>query len=207
MTHLKYTTLICLIACTLFSCGTKELPIYGRKTEVINGSDTVYQNYTVPAFSFENQDGKNVTNESLKGKIYCTDFFFTTCRSICPTVNGNLVKVQEAFNGNNDVRFLSHTLDPESDTKEILKDYANKMGADLATWDFVTGDESTIYEFAEKHYFITAKKDEAVLDGIDHSGRVILVDKKGRIRGYYDFTEDENVELLVDDIKLLENEK
>ena len=196
-----------VIAFTFNSCEIKELPIYGRKVEIINGNDTLIKQYTIPSFDFENQDGKRVTDKSLKGKIYCTDFFFTTCRSICPTVNANIAKVQQEFKGNTQIRFLSHTLNPQSDTKAILKDYANKLGADLDTWDFVTGKESTIYEFAEKHYFITAKKDEAVLDGIDHSGRVILVDTKGRIRGYYDFTDDENIELLIQDIKLLESEK
>ena len=199
--------LVIILLILLFGCESSPLKIYGPKNETTENGKTIYSDYTIPPFDFENQDGKHVTNESLKGKIYCTDFFFTTCRSICPTVNANIAKVQEEFKGNSTIRFLSHTLAPESDTKEILKDYANKLGADLSTWDFVTGDETTIYEFAEKHYFISAKKDKSVLDGIDHSGRVILVDTKGRLRGYYDFTEDQNIELLIEDIKTLQGEK
>ncbi len=205
--NMKYLLkIITLSAIVLSACKQEKLKIYGPRIESTIDGEVKLSDYTLPPFSFENQDGNTVSDKTLKGKIYCTDFFFTTCRSICPTVNNNLTKVQKAFAKNSDVRYLSHSLDPNSDTKEILKDYAEKLGADLRTWDFVLGDEATIYDYAQKHYFVKAIKDETALDGIDHSGRVILVDPVGRIRGYYDFTDDNNVEILINDIKTLLDE-
>lgn len=205
-----------LMVLSLYSCvqeDKKSLPILGRRTvdiKVVNGEeivDTIYQK--VPAFSFTNQDGKEITNEFCKGKIYTADFFFTFCSSICPVTKRNMLELQEAFQDDDRIAFLSHSLAPDHDTPEVLKDYADKLGANTATgqWQFLTGTEEKIYEMAVQSYFIAALKDSTAPDGIDHSGKIILVDTKGRMRGYYEGTDKKEIERLIEEAKELMDEE
>lgn len=196
-----------LLVGVFFSCNKNTSPpsIKGP-VEVNQNGDTSY--YTIPPFSFANQHNQTVTNQTVDGHIYLADFFFTSCHSICPLMNKNLSMVYEKFKENKSVRFLSHTLDPEVDTPEVLLNYAKGLGVDNDQWDFVTGPEDEIYKLAGKEgYFITAVKDSSAMDGINHSGYVILVDKKGHIRDHYDLTDAKNIEPLIRDVNLLLHEE
>ncbi|MCP4520558.1 MAG: SCO family protein [Cytophagales bacterium] len=183
----------------LVSCETKTLP-YIDLRETGTG-----KHYTIPAFSFENWDGQTITNETLKGKIYVADFFFTSCPGICPVMQNQMARVQKEFEGNPNIYFLSHSLDPDNDSKEVLKSYAERLGADTKSWFFVRGSEEDIYKMAgQGGYFIPVEKNKDAPGGIDHSGRFILVDKSGNIRGkYYEGTDEESVDQLIDDLKTL----
>lgn len=166
--------------------------------------DTVYSK--IPPFSFINQDGDPVTEKDYENKVYIADFFFTTCPSICPKMTNTLYLVQEQLKGENDFKILSHSIDPDYDTPEVLMDYSIKNKADNQVWDFVTGNRDEIYDICENHYMSHAKKDSTAEGGYIHSGFLILIDKNKYIRGAYDGTMPEMADTIVADVKLLLSE-
>jgi protein SCO1/2 len=183
-----------------------RLPILGERLGTKPGKglgvvDTVY--HTIPDFLFINQDGQPVTARTFDGKIYVADFFFTTCPTICPKMQSQLLKVYQEFKGNPRVMFLSHSIDPRHDTVPVLKEYAKNLGVDGPQWQFVTGDKAKTYEIAQKSYFVSALDDKDQPGGIVHSGAFVLVDPDKRIRGLYDSTRDEDVNLLIAHIRML----
>lgn len=180
----------------------KSLPILGERD--FNGTDTVY--HTIGNFSFVNQDSAIITDETVKGKIYVADFFFTSCRTICPVMKGQMRRVYEATEGDKNILLLSHTIDPEFDTVGLLKDYAQRLGVSSDKWHFLTGTKESIYTIAEKSYFATAREDKTEPDGFIHSGAFILVDTGKRIRGIYDGTKAEDVDRLIKDLERLKHE-
>ena len=181
-------------------------PVYETRTE--NGVtviDTLPQ--TIPPFSFTDQDGQTVTEKTVEGKIYVADFFFTTCPSICPVMAGNLKKVQDEFVDNDNVRILSHSIDPEYDSPEVLKKYAAEKGADTRFWKFLTGNKDSIYDLCENSYMAFAKTDTNAPGGFVHSGFLVLIDKHRHIRGAYDGTDEGKTEDLIRDIRILLKEE
>ncbi len=177
----------------------KPLPIYGERK--VSGTDTVY--HTIAPFSFVNQDSARVTRDTFRDKIYVADFFFTSCRTICPIMKTQMLRVYEATESMPDVLILSHTIDPMHDDVAKLHDFADRLGASSARWHFVTGVKDSIYHIAQTSYFATAMEDQTEPDGFIHSGAFLLVDKKGRIRGKYDGTVEQEVNRLIGDIKRL----
>jgi protein SCO1 len=162
----------------------------------------------VDHFSFTNQEGKTITDKDLDGKIYVAEYFFTTCKSICPKMNDNMVKVYQAFRGQSDVAILSHTVDPETDTVAQLKRYAMKYDADASQWIFVTGNKDELYKMAIKSYIVPVAEDttNSKLPDFIHTEKFILVDKEKHIRGIYDGTKLNEVMKLIEDIKELRKE-
>ncbi|MCM4158367.1 SCO family protein [Antarcticibacterium flavum] len=140
----------------------------------------------VPEFSFVNQEGDTITNEDYLGKVYVIEFFFTTCPSICPVMNRNLVEIQDEFKGEKDFGIASFTIDPAHDTPEVLKQYAENYGVTNPNWHFLTGDRERVYEMANTGFGIFADEDETVPGGFAHSGLFALVDKEGYIRSRAD---------------------
>ncbi len=193
-----------LVFLVLYACGTKEttLPIFGQR-EVI-GTDTVY--HTIAPFAFVNQDSAVITNATFQNTIYVADFFFTTCRTICPIMKTQMLRVYEATAEMPDVKILSHTIDPAYDTVALLHDFAERLGVESKRWHFVTGVQDSIYKIAQTSYFATAMEDKSEPDGFIHSGAFLLIDKKQRIRGKYDGTKEEDVNRLIVDIKKLRRE-
>lgn len=187
---------------------TKTLPIYGERetvTKVVNGKsevDTVYQ--TIPAFKFVNQYGDTITNKNLDGKIYVADFFFTSCPSICPIMQRNMLLVYNEFKSDPNIKILSHTIDPKHDTVPVLKDYADKLGISGNSWWLLLGQKEVVYQLAEKHYLVSVNEGKG---GFIHQGWFVLVDKQKRIRGSYDGTVADQVKQLVADIHTLQQEK
>ncbi|MDA8768877.1 SCO family protein [Winogradskyella sp.] len=153
-----------------------------------NQSDLVYipslygGNRKVPAFSFTDQNGNTITNDDYLGKVYLVEFFFTTCPTICPRMNSNLVQIQNDFKDyQNNFGVASFTIMPEIDTPKVLKAYADKYGITNPNWHLMTGDEDTIYKLAnEGFYLYTARGEDA--EGFEHSGNFALIDKEGYIR-------------------------
>ncbi len=184
-----------------FACTVKQekLPVLGSRTLV--GADTVY--HTIAPFQFVDQDSATITNDSFKDKIYVADFFFTTCRTICPIMKAQMLRVYEATQDMPDVLILSHTIDPEYDTVGLLHDFAERLGVKSSKWHFVTGVKDSIYKVAQTSYFASAREDKGVPDGFIHSGAFLLIDKQRRIRGKYDGTVEEDVNRLIADIKKL----
>ena len=164
----------------------------------------------VADFSFINQDGKVITQNDVKGKIYVVSYFFTTCRGICPKMNEHLTAIAKAFHGNKSVLILSHTVDPVKDTVAALKAYSLRFDADPEQWMFLTGDKKQLYDMARYSYLINAKDDTAGVT-IDkdfiHDNHYMLVDREGRIRGEADGLKTEEVNKMIADINELLREK
>lgn len=184
-------------ACT--ETATSKLPILGRHQyiETEDGKDTIF--HTIKPFAFVNQDSALITNASFEGKIYVSDFFFTTCPSICPLMKVQMLRVYEKYENNSTVGFLSHTIDPKYDNVTVLKDYAQRLDVKTNKWHFVTGNKDSIYNIAQTSYYIGVRDDAS----FEHSGKFVLVDSKKRIRGVYDGTDSEAVDKLLKDIDVL----
>jgi len=156
-------------------------------------------------YAFLSQDSAVITPANFEDKIYVTDFFFTTCPTICPTMKAQMLRVYEAFEKNDNVMLLSHTIDPQHDTVGVLKNYAEGLGVSSNTWLMVTGDKKEIFGVAEK-YMVSALEDESQPGGLVHSGAFVLIDKNKKIRGYYDGTKELDTNELIADMKILLDE-
>ena len=176
----------------------EKLPILGNQ-EIVNG-DTIF--HTVPDFAFVNQDSQLVTNATFANKIYVTDFFFTSCPTICPKMKKQMLRLYENYRDDDRILLLSHSIDTKRDTVGKLRSYAAGLGVSSDKWLFVTGDKDQIFEIADD-YFSIAKDDPNAPGGFDHSGRFILVDKNRRIRSFCDGTDPASVDQFMEDIDRL----
>lgn len=181
----------------------RQLLYFGPK-HYEKATDTVY--HRVPDFKFVNQYGESVTNATFADKIYVTEYFFTTCQSICPIMNGHLEHIYAQFRNEPDLMFLSHTVDPETDSVPVLRAYAESHGVTDRRWHFVTGPKTELYELARKGYILNAEKGDGGPDDFIHTQNFALVDKERHIRGYYDGTDSTDMQRLVTEIKLLLDE-
>ena len=136
----------------------------------------------VPAFSFTNQNGETISNTDYLGKVYVVEFFFTTCPTICPRMNRNLVQIQNEFKDFKDFGVASFTITPDIDTPEVLRAYADKYGIVNPNWNLLTGDEESIYKLANDGFYLYTAKNDEIIDGFEHSGNFALIDKEGYIR-------------------------
>lgn len=204
--HVRLSNVVLFATCILMLSCSKEpkesLPIYGEKE--VTSTDTIY--HTIGNFKLINQDSAIVEKKTVDGKIYVADFFFTSCRTICPIMKGQMMRVYEAVKDDPEVLIVSHTIDPEYDTVGLLHDYADRLGVDSKKWHFLTGNKDSIYYLAQTSYFVTAMEDDTQQDGFIHSGAFMLIDKEGRIRGKYDGTNEEDVNKLIQDINVLKKE-
>ena len=161
---------------------------------------------TVPGFQLTNQNGQPFGSAQLSGKIWIADFIYTTCPGPCPMISSRMSELQKPLQ-KTDVHLVSFSVDPEKDTSEVLRGYAGKLQAEPGRWDFVTGAKSAIYKLSHDGFKL------AVSDGRDaqgipvHSTRMVLVDRHGQIRGYYDATEPEAITKLLADTNHLLREQ
>lgn len=179
----------------------RKLPYYGP-AELPDKSK-----HTIASFTFTNQYGETITNKDVQGKIYVTDYFFVTCKSICPIMAKQMKRVYDEFKNDNDVLILSHTVNPEEDSVPVLKKYAEQHGVLDRKWLFLTGDKKQLYEMARKSYLLNAEEGDGGPDDFIHTQNFALIDKHGHIRGYYDGTDSLEVSRLITDIKVLKQEK
>lgn len=158
-------------------------------------------------FTLLNQYGESITLEKVKGKVFVAEYFFTTCGTICPKMTEQMTRVQERFRGNDEVKILSFTVNPDYDTVQVLLEYAQKYGVEKDQWHFLTGSKEELYRLARKSFFVL-KPAEAINLGdagsdFIHTNNFVLVDQQLRIRGYYDGTSISEVNELMEDIELL----
>ncbi|MGI4832517.1 MAG: SCO family protein [Janthinobacterium lividum] len=184
--------------------ATGRLPYIGEAERVaVPGHDTLTRYPTVPAFRLRDQDGHLLTNQSLAGKVYVTDFFFATCPGICPKEQGEMLKVYKQYAANPRVVFLSHTIDPAHDTQPVLLDYARRLTVPAgANWRFARTSRDSAYALA-RAYFTGAMPDKAAPGGIAHNGTFALVDDQGHVRGLYDSLNPQQIALLLHDMPIL----
>lgn len=188
----------------------QPLPIYQPtmvSTELVDSTIQHQKKYhKIADFSLINQNGKTVTQNDYKDKIYVADFFFTTCQTICPIMTDHMVEIQKEILDDNEVLLLSHSVTPEIDSVAQLKRYAIKKGVIDKKWNLVTGDKKEIYKLARKSYL--AVKDDGDGGPFDmvHTENFMLIDKKRQIRGFYDGTNAEDIDRLLHDIFVLKEE-
>jgi protein SCO1/2 len=167
-------------------------------------------NHKIASFEFTNQNGKKITNKDYGGKIYVADFFFTTCQTICPKMTDNMVWLQNKIKDNPKVKLLSHSVFPDEDTVEVLKKYAKEKGVIDEKWNLVTANQKEIYKIARQSYLVVKTGKPEELYDMVHTENFVLVDQKGRIRGFYNGLNidktvkgEKNLTQLVEDIEFL----
>ncbi|MBP4136554.1 SCO family protein [Flavobacterium geliluteum] len=166
-----------------------------------------------PKFELTNQNNVKFSSESLKGKVYVLEFFFTTCPSICPKMNLSMLEIEKTFFGNPNFGIVSITIDPGHDTPQVLKGHAKLLGVKSSNWNFLTGDKAAIMDLSNKGFNLYAGENAKVNGGFEHSGLFALVDKEGKIRCrkddfgnpilYYDGLDKKGVRDIQQDIKIL----
>jgi len=214
-------SLISAVVLTLFYNAlkpVKQLPVYTPAMVNPELVDTLiqYQNnkfrHKIADFSFQNQNNKTITQDDYKDVIYVADFFFTTCPTICPIMTDNMAWLQEQIKDMDDVKLLSFSVTPDIDTPEVLRKYADEKGVIDEKWNLVTGDKKDIYYLARQSFLAVKTGSPDELYDMVHTENFVLVDKKGRIRGFYDGTlldenqdDAKNVKQLLEDIQWLRN--
>lgn len=158
-------------------------------------------------FSLTDHTGNTFTQNDVGERIVVTDFFFTTCRTICPKMTSEMERVQEAFKDEPRILLLSHSVTPEIDTVEALAAYAELHGADPARWRFLTGSRKQIYALARSSYFAAMDEGDGGPDDFVHTENFVLVDPQRRLRGFYDGTDSNDVDRLISDVRKLLKEK
>ena len=163
----------------------------------------------VPPFSFDNQQGQRVTDKDVVGKVYVAEYFFTTCKGICPKMNVNMKRLSDDLAGETDFRILSYTVDPETDSVGRMKHYADSLGADPQRWWFLTGRKDSLYHLARNGYLLDDPKNNAlnINEQFLHTQFVALVDRGGRVRKIYDGLKQDELDELEKDISVLLKEK
>jgi protein SCO1 len=164
---------------------------------------------SVQAFSFKNQYGKDITNRDVDGKVYVAEYFFTTCKGICPKMNRNMQEIYAMFKKEPDFCILSHTVDPGTDSVARMKRYSDSLGVDTNNWWFLTGRKDSLYHIARGSYLLDDPKNNATnLDEqFIHTQFFALVDKNGQLRKIYDGLKKDEISNLESDIKDLLKEK
>ena len=187
------------------------LPVYQPAEVSIELVDSTIQHvrkyHRIADFALINQNGKIVSQNDYKDKIYVADFFFTTCQTICPIMTDHMVIIQEQLKNDQEVLLLSHSVTPEIDTVAQLKRYAVEKGVNDNKWNLVTGDKKQIYRLARKSYLAVKEDGDGGPHDMIHTENFILVDKKRRIRGFYDGTNRNDIDKLMEDIEILKRER
>jgi len=182
-----------LIAIPIVTLG---LLLWLRQIEVNALRQRTVASYgSIPEFTLINQDGKNFGSADLRGKIWIADFIYTTCPGPCPMISNRMSELQKPLE-KTDVHLVSFTVDPAKDTPQVLQTYAERLQAEPGRWDFLTGPQSTIYNLSRNGFKLAVGEEKGVPI---HSTRMILVDRHGAIRGYYDSVDADAVTKLVAD--------
>ena len=188
----------------------KKLPVYNpadvNPRLVDESLIHIRRDHKVLDFKLINQNGDTITQDDYKDKIYVADFFFTRCMTICPVMTNNIAKLQDVFINDDDIKFLSHSVTPVMDSVPVLKQYAIDKGVIDGKWNITTGPKKHIYDLARKSYFAVLDEGDGGLQDFIHTENFILVDKKRQIRGFYDGTDNDDIQRLIEDIKLLQSQ-
>jgi Uncharacterized protein SCO1/SenC/PrrC, involved in biogenesis of respiratory and photosynthetic systems len=190
---------------TFFARTQHKLPVFFAYDSIKTEREYVITDaHTIPSYKLIDQNGEVFDSKTVDADFKVYDFVFTRCEGICPKMTTQLIRVQEAFKDDKDVVLLTLTVDPENDTPEVLKAYAKTYNAIPGKWYFLTGEKDSIYTLGQRQFFLTAKQNEADLTDFLHSEKMVLVDKKGWIRGYYNGTEEKEVDRLIIELKVLQ---
>lgn len=216
MKRLRNQTVLILLTAVLLNCSkpsekSEYLPFYETADFtpiwLSNSAADELEFHTIPDFTFTNQLGEEVTEQTFEDKIYVADFFFTTCQGICPKMTANMFLVQKAFLDDPEVLLLSHSVTPEVDNVERLQEFANERGVIANKWHLITGGKEAIYSLGRTSYFVEEDLGlEKSNDEFLHTENLVLIDKNRRIRGIYNGLKKAAVAQLIEDIKVLKEE-
>jgi len=198
---LFYVSFFVVLVLAFYLALTRIIPGYGEaKMPVLSN---------VQPFSFTDQDGKVITNHDVEGKVYVAEYFFTTCKGICPKMNSNLRKVYEIYKSEPGFCILSHTVDPGTDSVGRMKKYADSLGVDSRSWFFLTGRKDSLYYAARLSYLLDDPKNNStnLEDQFIHTQFFALVDRSGQVRKIYDGLKKDEISALESDIGKLLKEK
>lgn len=201
---------ILLQACSNTKAPEEKLPYYiaaDFTPHWLSEKELQQPIHQIPSFSFVNQSGETITEQTVRGKIYVASFFFTNCPGICKRLTNNISLVQDAYKENKEVLILSHSVTPETDSVSRLKQYAQQYKINQQQWHLLTGERTALYTIARKSYFADEDLGE-IKDENDflHTENVLLIDKQRRIRGVYKGTSEADIRNLIVDIKRLQQE-
>ena len=180
---------------------TRIIPGYGEVSFPVLSS--------VKPFSFENQNGQRITNRNVSGKVYVAEYFFTTCKGICPKMNTNLHLVYDKFKDDSDFMILSHTVDPETDSVGRLKIYSDSLAVNASHWLFLTGTKDSLYKAARESYLLDDPKNnnQDISAQFIHTQFFALVDKNGQVRKIFDGLKHDEISSMEEGISQLLKEK
>ncbi len=198
-----------LLLIFLYQFGNNKfnIPIYfAYDSTLIDGKYVITDAHHIPDFNFITQEGNYLKGRDLKGSVYIANFFFSRCPGICKDMSQQLTRVQAQFQEDDSVKIISFTVDPEFDHPDVLKKYASIYRAIPGKWYFLTGNKDSLYALAKTGFFISALEDKNSPEEFIHSEKLILVDKEGRIRGYYDGTSKKEVDKLITETAILLND-
>jgi len=200
------------VSCNKKTEEDEDLPFFNSPEFTPEWIKTDNPNYnkihTIPSFTFANQEGQTVTEKAVDGKIYVANFIFTSCASICPKMTDNMKILQDKYLNDSIVLLLSHSVTPEKDNVQVLKDYASEKGCVSGKWHLLTGNKDEIYNIAKKHYFAGDSIGYyGKLNDFLHTENFILVDGKRRIRGVYNGTLPIEMDRIIEDITTLKKEE
>jgi len=160
---------------------------------------------TVQPFAFLRQDSTTASQKDIRNRVYVAEYFFTTCKGICPKMNKNMKAIYEQFKTDSNFLIVSHTVNPDTDSLPVLRHYADSLGADVSNWWFLTGSKESLYKTARESYLLDDPKNSSknIDEQFLHTQFFTLVDRQGRVRGVYDGIKKEEVDQLMTDIKTL----
>ena len=185
----------------------KKLPIFQPNDVNYELVDSTIQHvkrfHKIKSFEFLNQNGEIISEKDYDGFVYVADFFFTTCPSICPIMTDNMLKIQSYIKDKKKVKLLSFSVTPEIDSVQVLKEYSIEKGVDDKYWNLLTGDKSKIYSLARKSFLVVKENGKSTSHDMIHTESFVLVDREKRIRGFYDGTDDKDIQTLKKDIDIL----
>jgi len=190
-----------------------SLPVYqpsDLNPALVDPNSWSAENHRISDFQLINQFGDSVSLASVEGEVLIADFFFTRCATICPIMTTNLTQVMKELSEWEGWRILSHSVTPAADSPEVLLEYADRMGARHHRWWFLTGEKKEIYRLARRSYFACydeANGGDGGLQDFVHTENIVLVDARGRLRGFYDGTSEESINQLIEDAKILLEKK
>ena len=208
---IAFSVLCVVIIAVIYTILNVEQPLPIFQPEMVNDEmvdETIRHKskyHTISDFSLTNQNGETITQETYKDKIYVADFFFTTCQTICPIMTDHMYQIQKEIMDDDEVMLLSHSVTPTVDSVPVLKAYAKLKGVNDTKWNLVTGNKKQIYELARKSYLAVKTTGNGDAYDMIHTENFMLIDKKRQIRGFYDGTNPEDIDRLLDDIETLKS--
>lgn len=185
-----------------------KLPIYQPidiNPALVDSNLIKVTDHTISDFNLLNHLGDSVSLKDVEGQILVVDFFFTRCATLCPIMTGNLKLIENSLPEG--VKILSHSVTPQADSVSVLKKYAEKYSVNGSKWWFLTGEKKEVYRLARKSYFACLDEGDGGYQDFVHTENIVLVDAKGRLRGFYDGTSEQDISLLYQDIQVLLQEK